>query len=122
VKRLVSLFNDSSSTYTTRESSVDEFNGYDVLSQFDLRDQLESMKQKDFVLPAYSDLREVSELNLDGNCSVEHIQSFLDEQEEIKLLESNLFEVGDHGDENMEIAHTDSFEPMEFDGLFLLNL
>lgn len=114
VKRLNSLFNDSSSTYSTRESSVDEFIGYDVLSQFDLRDQLEMMKQKDFVLPPYPDLRDVQELNLGGHCSAEHIESFLDEQEEIKLLETNLFET-DHVDEQMEIAHAESVEPMEIE-------
>uniref|UniRef100_A0A914M9A5 KAT8 regulatory NSL complex subunit 3 n=1 Tax=Meloidogyne incognita TaxID=6306 RepID=A0A914M9A5_MELIC len=110
-KRLNSLFNDSSSTYSTRESSVDEFFGYDVLSQFDLSNQLVSMKQIDFVLPPYPDLRDAQELNLGV---AEHIENFLDEQEEIKLLESNLFE-NDHVVEQMGITQAESVEQMEIE-------
>ncbi|KAF7636072.1 Bms1-type G domain-containing protein [Meloidogyne graminicola] len=111
VKRISSLFNDSSSTYSTRESSIDGFTGYDVLSQFDLRDQLEMMRQTDFVLPLYPDLMYVPETDFGGQCSSEHIEHFLDEQEEIKLLETNLFEGSEHEEEPMEIA-AESIEPM----------
>lgn len=112
------MFNDSSSTYSTRESSVDEFFGYDVLSQFDLSNQLVSMKQIDFVLPPYPDLRDSQELNLGVP---EHIENFLDEQEEIKLLESNLF-VNDHVVEQMEITQAESVEPMEIEGILFVNI
>ncbi|CAK5084740.1 unnamed protein product [Meloidogyne enterolobii] len=118
VKRLNSLFNDSSSTYSTRESSVDEFFGYDVLSQFDLSNQLVSMKQIDFVLPPYPDLRDAQELNLGV---AEHIENFLDEQEEIKLLESNLFE-NDHVVEQMEITQAEAVEHMEIEGILFVKV
>lgn len=118
VKRISSLFNDSSSTYSTRESSIDGFTGYDVLSQFDLRDQLEMMRQTDFVLPLYPDLMYVPEADFGDQCSSEHIEHFLDEQEEIKLLETNLFEGSEHEEEPMEIA-AESIEPMVCEGIYL---
>jgi hypothetical protein len=81
------------STYTTRENSyLDEeeeeepFLGYEVISQKELRQQLENIKQEYFCLPDYPDLRVILENGHQDDSSNNLHESFLDEQEEIKLL------------------------------------
>jgi hypothetical protein len=100
------FINDSStSAYTSRENSfLDErdFVGFDRLTQRELREQLGRIKPRNFLLPHYKNLRTVLENGSDSlsdnylNNNRFFLDSSLDEQEEIHLLEPTRVEEEDN--------------------------